>query len=116
MPLLVTRSDSENKVAELDWIRAIWQEPVQRLFWLYNVPDTAVRGGHHHETCRMILQCVAGSVEVYIQTPKEDHHFTLNAKNQYLFLDPEDWRVMHQLVPMPFWSSLRINPTRQPLT
>ncbi len=96
MPQVVTRSDSENKIAELDWIRTIWQRPVQRLFWIYDVPNDGLRGAHHHETCRMILQCVVGSVEVYVQTPKEDHHFTLKVNNQYLFLDPQDWRLMHR--------------------
>jgi hypothetical protein len=96
MPQLITRNETQDKIIELDWIGTLWQRPVQRLFWIYDVPDAVQRGAHHHETCRMILQCVVGSVEVYVQTPDEDYHFTLNAKSQYLFLDPQDWRVMHQ--------------------
>jgi len=96
MPQLITRSENKNKIAELDWIRTIWQRPVHRIFWIYNVPDAVSRGSHHHQTCRMILQCLVGSVEVYVQTPTEDHYFTLNSISQYLFLDAQDWRLMHK--------------------
>jgi len=37
---------------------------------------------------------VSGTVTVYVQTPTADQQFTLNSANQYLFLDPHDWRLM----------------------
>jgi hypothetical protein len=97
MPQLITRD--QNQIADLSWIEAIWQRPVQRIFWMYGVPHDDSRGGHHHQTCRMVLQCVAGSVEVYVQTPEQDCLYRLNSSNEYLFLEAMDWRLMQQFSP-----------------
>lgn len=94
MPQLITREHGES--ADLSWIEAIWQRPVQRIFWMYGVPRYGSRGGHHHQTCQMVLQCVVGSVEVYVQTAERDYVYRLNSSNQYLLLEALDWRLMHQ--------------------
>ena len=97
MAELITHSENEGgETVELAWIEMRWQRPVQRIFWIYNVSHYSSRGGHHHRSCRMVLQCITGSVDVYVQTPKVDQHFTLNSTNQYLFLDAQDWRLMYQ--------------------
>lgn len=94
MPQLMTREHSES--ADLSWIETIWQQPVQRIFWIYGVPHHSSRGGHHHQTCRMVLQCVVGSVEVCVQTAERDCLYRLNSSSQYLFLEALDWRLMQQ--------------------
>ena len=94
MPQLITREHDQS--ADLSWIETIWQQPVERIFWLYGVPHYGSRGGHHHRTCRMVIQCVVGSVEVYVQTAEQDHLYKLDSSNQYLFLEPLDWRLMQQ--------------------
>lgn len=88
-----------HEMAESEWIKAIWQQPVQRIFWIYAVPPTGSRGGHRHHSCRMVLHCLRGSVDVYVQTPATDQEFTLNGASQYLFLDAHDWRLMHRFSP-----------------
>lgn len=94
MPQLITRDQIDN--ADLTWIETIWQQPIQRVFWIYNVPLNSARGGHRHQSCRMILQCVVGSVGVYVQTQNEEYRFTLNSATNYLLLEARDWRLMHQ--------------------
>ena len=94
MPQLITRD--HNEITDLSWIETIWQQPVQRLFWMYDVPPPSSRGGHHHQTCRMVLHCLVGAVDVYVQTPEGDCTYTLNSRNQYLFLEAKDWRLMRQ--------------------
>lgn len=94
MPQLLTRGD--DKVTDLSWIETLWDRPVCRIFWIYGVPSHTARGGHHHQTCRMILQCVVGSVEVRVQTPEQDYVYRLDSSNQYLFLEALDWRLMQQ--------------------
>ena len=47
----------------------------------------------------MVLHCIAGSVDVYVQTPTTDQHFTLASADDYLFLDAQDWRLMHRFSP-----------------
>lgn len=87
------------EIAESNWIETIWQQPVQRGFWIYNVPAMNTRGGHRHHSCQMVLHCVTGSVNIYVQTPAIDQYFTLNSPDQYLFVDPHDWRLMHRFSP-----------------
>ena len=90
---------SVHETAEPTWIESIWQQPVQRIFWVYGVPPTESRGGHHHHSCRMVLHCVKGSVDVYVQTPTTEQCFTLDSSDQFLFLDAQDWRLMHRFSP-----------------
>lgn len=88
-----------HEIAESNWIETIWQHPVQRVFWIYNVPATDMRGGHRHHSCQMVLHCLTGSASIYVQTPAMDQYFTLDSPDQYLFLDPHDWRLMHHFSP-----------------
>ncbi len=44
----------------------------------------------------MVLQCVVGSVEVYVQTARRDYLYRLNSSKEYLFLEALDWRLMQQ--------------------
>lgn len=96
MAKLITRDQNNNEMGGSRWVEAIWQRPIQRIFWMYGVPHHALRGGHYHQSCQMVLHCVVGSVEVYVQTSEGDQHFILNSDRQYLFLDAQDWRLMHQ--------------------
>ena len=92
MPQLITLDQAE--ISNLSWIEAVWKQPIQRIFWLYGVPEHGARGGHCHQTCQMVLHCVTGSVDVYVQTTEQDYLYTLSSENDYLFLAPTDWRLM----------------------
>lgn len=85
--------------ANLAWIEAIWQRSIQRAFWIYDVPVGQTRGGHCHNTCQMVLQCVVGSVSVYVQTPDGNEYFVLDSMHKYLFLAARDWRLMYEFSP-----------------
>ncbi len=39
---------------------------VERVFWIYNVPDGACRGGHAHWTCDEVLIPVSGALTVVL--------------------------------------------------
>ena len=93
MPQLVYRSVPENP--DLTWLESRWKSTVQRSFTIYNVPEGTVRGGHRHQFCQMALVCLAGSVDVYVQTPTEEFTYHLRSPEQFLLLDPHDWRLMH---------------------
>lgn len=51
-------------VAEL---RSLVRFPVERLFWINDVPPHALRGGHAHKLCNQFMICLSGriSIEVY---------------------------------------------------
>ena len=86
---------SEENPSDLTWISQKWRQPIQRIFWLNDVPSYSIRGGHRHQPeCQMVLHCPVGRVTIYVQTPKQDHVYTLKANDEYLFLDGNDWRSM----------------------
>lgn len=58
-----TLADSRGSLTVLDG----WQSipfAVKRVFWIYDVPDGAQRGGHAHDKCQQVLVALAGSVRV----------------------------------------------------
>lgn len=93
MAQLILRPDSD--AHDLHWIHSYWGKGVERVFFIYGVPEGVARGQHHHVQCQMGLVCVSGSVDIYIQTPSEDQHFQLDTPNQFLLLEPTDWRMMY---------------------
>lgn len=38
--------------------------PVKRVFWIYGVPESAIRGGHAHILCEQVIIAVHGSFEL----------------------------------------------------
>lgn len=93
MAQLITKKDTENR--DLEWLRDYWGRGVERIFFIYGVPEGVARGRHHHARCQMGLICVSGSVSVYVQSPQRDYHFTLDTPEKVLLLDPKDWRMMY---------------------
>ncbi|QHV98148.1 sugar 3,4-ketoisomerase [Spirosoma endbachense] len=90
---------NKNQVDEPNWLESDWKQPLKRLFWINQVPEFGYRGGHRHPSCQMMLQCVIGSVHVYVQTPFEDHFYYLSTPHHYLLLAPQDWRFMYRFSP-----------------
>ncbi|WP_020597380.1 sugar 3,4-ketoisomerase [Spirosoma panaciterrae] len=82
-------------IENLDWLRSHWGSDIKRIFFIYDTPATTVRGFHRHKTCRMVLTCLTGSVQIYIQNSEMDQHFRLDSPTQTLLVEPTDWRVMH---------------------
>ncbi len=97
MAQLFTHSNSTT--IHPNWVQALWHQPIERLFWVYGVPLTDWRGGHRHQSCQMVLHCPVGSLRVYIQTPERDQWFTLDSTDQYLWVKPDDWRLMYHFSP-----------------
>ncbi|MFN8344431.1 MAG: FdtA/QdtA family cupin domain-containing protein [Spirosomataceae bacterium] len=85
----------KKNTTELHWISDFWESEIKRVFFLHHVPGNKARGFHRHKYCRMAMICLAGTVDVYVQSPENDSFFQLNSPIQILFLEPTDWRVMH---------------------
>ena len=66
---------------------------VSRIFWISQVPDNTVRGGHAHRTSEQLLICIAGIIEVELEgLSGVKHEFRLTpASDQALYLPPLYW-------------------------
>jgi hypothetical protein len=65
---------------------------IQRVYYLYDVPGGADRGGHAHRTLRQLIIAVSGSFDVIIDDGRERSTIHLNRSYSGLYLAPMVWR------------------------
>lgn len=68
---------------------------ISRVYFLYDVPSGAERGGHAHKNLKQLLIATSGSFDVTISNGDETHVITLNRPNQGLLLESMVWREMN---------------------
>ncbi len=67
---------------------------IKRVFYLYDVPGGADRGGHALKCCHQFLIAMSGSFDVIAYDGKEKQRFHLNRSYNGLYLPPMIWREM----------------------
>jgi hypothetical protein len=67
---------------------------VKRVFYLYDVPGGADRGGHALKQCHQLLIAISGSFDVVLNDGNEKKRFQLNRPYHGLHLPPMVWREM----------------------
>jgi len=68
--------------------------PIQRVFYLYDVPGGADRGGHALKNCHQFLIAMSGSFDVIVYDGREKERIHLNRSYNGLYLPPMIWREM----------------------
>jgi hypothetical protein len=67
---------------------------IKRLFYIYNVDDSD-RGGHRHHNTRQAAICIQGSCKITNNDGEKIEVFDLDTPEKCLFLETQDWHVMH---------------------
>ena len=88
---LPTHTDSRGALTVLEHTLPF---TVQRSYWIYHTQDQS-RGGHRHRVTVQALVCVHGTLSVEVVRGSEHNTYRLDAPNQCLLLEPEDWHRMH---------------------
>lgn len=65
---------------------------IKRVYYLYDVPSGAERGGHAHKKLKQFLVALSGSFEVVLKDGAIEHVVTLNKPNEGLLINPGIWR------------------------
>ena len=65
--------------------------PIARVFWITNVPEGQVRGGHAHKVCAEILFVAQGEMEVMVHDGKTSAVCHLSNPNEGLYIGPNVW-------------------------
>jgi len=65
---------------------------IKRVYYLYDVPGGAERGGHAHKTLRQLIIAIAGSFDVHLDDGSARKVVHLNRSYNGLFLCPMTWR------------------------
>jgi dTDP-4-dehydrorhamnose 3,5-epimerase-like enzyme len=68
--------------------------PVKRVYYLYDVPSDAFRGGHAHIEQQEFLVAVSGSFEVVLDDGKTKQRVMLNKPNKGLLIPTGIWREL----------------------
>lgn len=68
----------------------------KRVYYLYDVPAGAERGGHAHKEQEEFIVSVSGSFDVVLNDGKEKKRFTLNKPNQGLYVPKKTWRELNE--------------------
>lgn len=67
---------------------------IKRVYYLYDVPSNAYRGGHAHKEQQELLIALSGSFEVIIDDGIERKRIMLNKPYKGLFITSGIWREL----------------------
>ncbi|MCQ2095618.1 MAG: FdtA/QdtA family cupin domain-containing protein [Bacteroidaceae bacterium] len=65
--------------------------PVERVFWISEVPENCYRGGHAHKVCAEILFPLSGEFDVYVDDGKSSVCCHLDKSSDGLYIGPNVW-------------------------
>jgi hypothetical protein len=66
----------------------------ERVFFIYDIPGGASRGGHAHKTLRELIIAASGSFDVYVNDGIREKTFHLNRPSQALLLSEGVWEEL----------------------
>ena len=67
---------------------------IKRVYYLYDVPSGAERGGHSHKELFEFLIPLSGSFDVILKDGESERKVTLNRPNQGLLIKSGIWREL----------------------
>jgi hypothetical protein len=67
---------------------------IQRVYYLYDVPSDAHRGGHAHKNLKQVLIAISGSFDVVLKDGATTQTVTLNKPDKGLLIHNNIWREM----------------------
>lgn len=67
---------------------------IARVYYLYDVPGGAERGGHAHKALHQLIVAMSGSFDVTLDDGAEKKRFHLNRSYSGLYVCPMIWRAL----------------------
>lgn len=67
---------------------------MKRVYYLYDIPSSAKRGGHAHKELKQVLIAISGSFDVIINDGATQEKITLNKPNVGLLINTNIWREL----------------------
>jgi dTDP-4-dehydrorhamnose 3,5-epimerase-like enzyme len=97
MASLLTLKSAQSQDGFLSVFEHLMPGSIERVYFIYGVPDESVRGGHMHRQTWQGLICLNGSCKIYIQeSPEKDYVVDLDSPSKCLLLKPSDWHEMYE--------------------
>lgn len=86
-------SDPRGNLTFIEGTRTIPFE-IKRVYYLYDVPGGAHRGGHGHRGLQQVLIAMSGSFDIVLDDGHRQRRFHLNRSFCGLYIPPMTWREM----------------------
>ncbi len=67
---------------------------VKRVYYLFDIPSGAKRGGHAHKKLKQVLIAISGSFDVVLKDGKSKEIITLNKPDKGLLIENNIWREL----------------------
>ena len=67
---------------------------VKRVYYLFDVPSGAKRGGHAHKKLKQVILAISGSFDVVLKNGKSKEIITLNRPDKGLLIENNIWREL----------------------
>ena len=67
---------------------------IKRVYYLFDVPTGAKRGGHAHKKLKQVLIAISGSFDVILKDSKNKEVITLNRPDKGLLIENNTWREL----------------------
>ena len=67
---------------------------IARVYYIYDVPGGAERGGHAHKQTQELLVAMSGSFDVVLSDGNVEQRFHLNRSHYGLYVPPMTWRSL----------------------
>lgn len=84
-------SDPRGNLTFIEGMRHIPFE-IRRVYYTYDVPGGADRGGHAHKALHQLIVAMSGSFDVTLNDGRNEKKFHLNRSYQGLYVCPMMWR------------------------
>jgi hypothetical protein len=67
---------------------------IKRVYYLYDVPGGAERGGHAHKDLHQLIIAISGSFDILLDDGRQKKRMHLNRSYSGLYVCPMIWREM----------------------
>ncbi|UQD57609.1 FdtA/QdtA family cupin domain-containing protein [Flavobacterium sp. K5-23] len=67
---------------------------IKRVYYLYDIPSSAKRGGHSHKKLKQVLVAISGSFDVVLKDGSQEQIVTLNKPDKGLLINSNVWREL----------------------
>ena len=68
---------------------------IKRVYYLYDVPGGAERGGHAHKELQQLIIAISGSFDVILDNGNEKKSYHLNRSYHGLYVPKMTWRELN---------------------